>query len=87
MSRRSSWRVLLFVVYCVEMGTFLLLWPWSGTWDRLWIQLPWGALRTVGLHPVTRSFLSAFGAVHLVWGAHDLDLWLAARRRRGLGEP
>jgi hypothetical protein len=66
----------LFVVYCIEMGVFLLLWPWSGNWDRSWAQLPWYLVRQVGIHPAMRSVVSAFGIVHLIWGAHDFELWL-----------
>jgi hypothetical protein len=75
----------LFVVYCLEMGIFLLLWPWSGAWDRVWSQIPWHAARLYGLSPLVRSLVSGFGVVHLVWGAHDCELWL--RRFRQDREP
>jgi hypothetical protein len=73
---------LLFVLYCVEVGTFLVLYPWGAGWDRLAMLLPWLAVRQGAMHVGTRSLVSAFGAVHLVWGAHDLDLLLAQLRRR-----
>jgi len=72
---------LLFVLYCLEMGVFLLLWPWLAAWDRTWSQLPWYTIRHVGLAPLSRAIVSGFGAVHLVWGAHDFDLWLRRFRR------
>lgn len=80
--RESPLLLLLFVFYCIEMGTFLLLWPWSGTWDSLWMQVPWYHVRVLGLTALFRSVVAGFGMVHLVWGAHDLDLWLLMRRRR-----
>lgn len=70
----------LFILYCVEAGTFLLLAPWSSVWDRQVVQIPWMELRGLALQPLLRSLLTAFGAVHLVWAAHDLDLWLLRRR-------
>ncbi len=33
------------------------------------------------LHPIVRGAITGFGLVHLIWGAHDLDLWLAERKR------
>jgi len=73
---------LLFVLYCLEMGVFLLLWPWLQAWDRTWTQIPWAEVRHLGLTPLARSLVSGFGVVHLVWGAHDADLWLRRWRRR-----
>jgi hypothetical protein len=68
----------LFLIYCFEAGLFLLLSPWTQAWDRLALLLPLGALRTTLLSPAVRGLFSGFGAVHLLWVAHDFDLW--ARR-------
>lgn len=70
---------LLFVLYCVEAGVFLLLAPWSPMWDRVVVQVPVAGLYPFALRPIVRSAVSAFGLVHLVWGAHDLELWLQRR--------
>jgi len=72
----------LLVVYCLEMGIFLLLWPWSGAWDRVWTQVPWYTARIYGLSPMLRSVVSGFGILHLVWGAHDFELWIRRLRRQ-----
>lgn len=71
---------ILFVLYCVEAGVFLLLTPWSPRWEQSLIELPATGLTLFLLHPAVRGAISGFGLVHLIWGAHDLDLWLAARR-------
>jgi hypothetical protein len=71
---------LVFVLYCVEVGAFLLLAPWSSVWDRTVVQIPFATLRHLALHPLLRGATSGFGLVHLVWAAHDLDLWLQRRR-------
>jgi len=73
---------LLFILYCVEAGTFLVLAPWSPVWDRTLIQIPLEALRSACLHPVVRSGVSGFGIIHLVWGAHDLDELIFHRKLR-----
>lgn len=72
----------LFIFYCVEVGTFLVMLPWSPYWDRLAISLPMVELQVALLRPWVRGAVSGFGLLHLVWGAHDLDAWLVARRRR-----
>lgn len=73
---------LLFILYCVEAGTFLVLAPWSPVWDRTLIQIPLELLRNACLHPIVRSGVSGFGIIHLVWGAHDLDELIFRRKLR-----
>jgi len=73
----------LFVLYCIEAGVLLLLAPWSASWDRTVIRIPNFAVQIFLAHPMFRGAISGFGLVHLVWGVHDLDRWLA---RRKLGE-
>ena len=83
--RRVPWVPILFILYCIEAGTLMLMSPWSAVWDRIAVQIPIAQLRSLSLHPFLRSAVSAFGAVHLLWAAHDLDLllarWKAARAR------
>jgi hypothetical protein len=72
---------ILFVVYCVEAGIFLILAPWGPMWARTLSHLPLGPLGTLFLHPLLRGAVSGFGLVHLVWGANDLQALLRSRRR------
>ena len=72
----------LFILYCVEVGTLLVLLPWSPYWDRMAIGLPDVGLQVAALRPWIRGLVTGFGIVHLVWGAHDLDAWLVSRRGR-----
>lgn len=66
----------VFLVYCVEAGLFLLLSPWLTAWSHAVLLLPFGFVRTFLLTSWMRSAISAFGVLHLVWGLHDLDLFL-----------
>ena len=77
----------LFILYCVEVGTLLVMLPWTGTWDRLALGLPSVELQLGILKPWVRGAFTGFGLIHLVWGAHDLDRWLVSRRavREGAG--
>lgn len=73
---------ILFILYCVEAGTFLVLAPWSTVWDRTLIQIPFDLLRAIVLHPLSRAAVTGFGLIHLVWGAHDLDELIFRRKLR-----
>lgn len=66
----------VFLVYCVEAGLFLLMSPWLAAWSHAVLLLPFGPLRDFLLTSWTRGLISAFGLLHLVWGLHDLDLFL-----------
>ncbi len=70
----------LFVFYCAEAGAFLLMAPWSSLWDRNVFQLPLPLVHAIYLHPMFRGAISGLGAIHLLWGAHDLEDWLARRQ-------
>lgn len=73
---------ILFILYCVEAGVFLVLAPWSPVWGRTLAQLPLStSLQTFCLHPAFRGAVTGFGLVHLVWGIHDLQLLMPFRRR------
>jgi hypothetical protein len=80
--RSSPFFRILFILYCIEAGTFLVLAPWSPVWDRTLVQIPFDLLRELVLHPVFRAGVTGFGLIHLVWGAHDLDELIFRRRLR-----
>jgi hypothetical protein len=74
---------LLFILYCVEAGFFLVVVPWSGAWDRLVVgPLGAAALGAPLGSPILRGAVTGFGLVHLVWGAHDVLGWIERRRSR-----
>ncbi len=73
---------IIFILYCVEAGAVLLFVPWSAGWEHGVLRIPISEVRYLFLHPLVRGGLSGLGLVHLVWGAHDLDLLLASRKRR-----
>jgi hypothetical protein len=80
--RSSSLFRILFILYCIEAGTFLVLAPWSPVWDRMLVQASSQMVRAFGLYPFVRAAVTGFGLVHLVWGAHDLDDLIFRRRVR-----
>lgn len=86
MASGSSLVRILFFLYCIEAGVLLLLAPWSPSWDRAVTQIPDFSMQAILFHGLFRGAVSGFGLVHLIWGAHDLDEWLA-RRRLGSSTP
>jgi hypothetical protein len=80
--RADLFFLVLFVLYCLEAGLFLVLAPWNGGWDRLAFQIPLAAVRDLLLSPGFRGAVTGFGLVHLVWGLHDLRALLDRRRRQ-----
>lgn len=70
----------LFLVYCVEAGLFLVLAPWTDSWDRIALQLPLAVLRGLFGAMWFRGLMTGFGGVHLLWVAHDAELSLRKAR-------
>lgn len=82
MRSESLFRV-LFVVYCLEAGVFLVVAPWTEGWQRVAMLMPYGVLRSLLSLSWLRGLVSGFGFVHLVWAAHDIDLVLRGVPARG----
>ena len=70
---------IVYLLYCVEAGVFLLLVPWSILWSNSYFaQMP--ALRTVLLSGYLRGGISAFGLLHLVVAVIDFLAFCRALR-------
>jgi hypothetical protein len=56
---------LLFVIFCFEIGVFLLVFPWLDPWPNNWMAdvLPW--IGTVWSNPYFRGAVSGLGAVNI----------------------
>ncbi len=78
---------LLFILYCIEAGAFLVLAPWRDVWVRFAGRFPWPEAQALILHPIARGAVTGFGLVHLVWGVHDLEGLLARRPWRKSSPP
>jgi hypothetical protein len=55
----------LSILLCIEIGTFLLVLPWSEIWDRTWLLRSWPVLRPVMLSAYMRGAISGIGLVNL----------------------
>jgi hypothetical protein len=55
---------LLFVIFCFEIGVFLLVFPWLDPWDNNWVaDLRW--LTEVWDNPYFRGALSGLGLLNI----------------------
>ncbi|MCE2557796.1 MAG: hypothetical protein J4F98_04030 [Acidobacteria bacterium] len=85
MRRAVAWSSLLrvlFVIYCVEAGLFLVIAPWREFWSLLVSRsaLSQAHLGSLLMLPWVRGAVSGFGLIHLIWGIHDLERILLGRR-------
>ena len=85
----SSLLRVLFVIYCVEAGLFLVIAPWREFWNLLVTRsaLSHAHLGAFLLLPWVRGAVTGFGLVHLIWGIHDLERILLSRRPRNPETP
>jgi hypothetical protein len=79
------WRSILrvvFILFCIEVGAFLLFLPWTEVWDRNFL---------LGLFPGVRGYLLSDWVRGAVSGLGVINLWLAFSDiwnfRRNLHEP
>ena len=75
---RSALQV-LYLLYCVEAGIFLLLVPWSILWTHSYFA-QMAALREVLLSGFVRGAVSGVGLLHLIVGATDFLAFCRAVR-------
>ena len=65
--------LLTFILFCLELGVFLLLLPWSALWERNYFLFRYPALAPYLLNNVLRGVISGLGLVDI-----GLACWYAA---------
>ena len=58
----------LYVLLCIEIGTFLLILPWSAIWDRNLLLNFYPSVRPVYMSAYLRGAISGLGLVNLWLG-------------------
>ena len=60
--------LMVFIALCIEIGIFLLLFPWSEVWAQYFLlgQFPW--LRSIYMSHYLRGAISGLGLVNLWLG-------------------
>jgi hypothetical protein len=66
---RLAWHqklgVLVFVLFCFEVGIFLLVFPWLQAWDLSWFAGMSPRMHDVWLSPFFRGALSGLGLLNI----------------------
>jgi hypothetical protein len=65
----------LFLVYVLEAGAFLLMSPWSRFWERRVAARSPVALQPMLFSPFFRGFVSGIGLLHLLAAIQQIEAW------------
>ena len=63
---------LIYVVYCFEVGLFLIVFPWMDFWKQNFLLFHYPVLRMVFLNNFFRGAVSGLGFVNLILGAWEI---------------
>ncbi len=62
----------IYVLYCLEVGIFLLVYPWMRLWDQNFLLQYSAYLRVVLLNDFFRGAVSGLGIANLILGAWEV---------------
>jgi len=62
----------IYVLYCLEVGIFLLVYPWMRLWDQNFLLQYSSLLRVVLLNDFFRGAVSGLGIANLILGAWEV---------------
>ena len=69
-----------FILFCLEIGLFLVFVPWSDFWDSNFLLSYAPVLRRFVLNNFFRGAVSGLGAVDILFGLYELKLLLKSFR-------
>ncbi len=62
----------LYVLYCLEVGIFLLVYPWMRLWDQNFLLQYSSYFRVLLLNDFFRGAVSGLGIANLILGAWEV---------------
>ena len=62
----------IYVLYCLEVGIFLLVYPWMRLWDQNFLLQYSSFLRVLVLNDFFRGAVSGLGIANLILGAWEV---------------
>lgn len=62
----------IYVLYCFEVGVFLVVFPWIGLWEQNSLLESYPYLRSVFLNNFFRGAISGLGVANLVLGVWEV---------------
>ncbi|MBI3939561.1 MAG: hypothetical protein HY315_01890 [Acidobacteria bacterium] len=63
---------IFYILFCFEVGIFLLVFPWLRLWETHGLLLQFPAFRTVMMNNFFRGAVSGLGIVNLVVGGVEV---------------
>jgi hypothetical protein len=63
-----------FILFCLEIGLFLIFVPWSGFWETNFLLNYVPVLRPVVLNNFFRGGITGLGAIDILFGLQELKL-------------
>lgn len=63
---------IIYIIYCFEVGIFLILFPWFGIWDNNVIIHRFPIIKTLVLNGYTKGAITGLGLSNLVLGALEI---------------
>lgn len=73
-----------FGVFSLEVGLFLLIFPWLNSWDLNWVPLRSSAFRAIWFSAYFRGALSGLGLVNIYIGVVELSSQFRSLFQRGI---
>jgi hypothetical protein len=62
---------LCFALFAIELGIFLVVFPWLPSWDLNWVPLQSPGMRMIWMNPYFRGALTGLGLVNLYVGFEE----------------
>jgi len=75
------WQV-LYILYCLEVGVFLIFLPWLSIWDNNYLLFRYPAMGPWVTNPFFKGAVLGLGIVNIIIGVQEI-----ARIRRGSRQP
>jgi hypothetical protein len=76
----NRWLAILYIVFCFELGVFLLLLPWVSLWERNFFTHHYLWISAIARNYFVRGAVSGLGLVDILLAFNE-----AWRLRRALG--
>jgi hypothetical protein len=61
-----------FAIFALEVGLFLLMFPWLRSWDLNWVPMKLPSLRAFWMNPYFRGAISGLGLLNLYVGITEM---------------
>lgn len=62
----------VFIIYCFEVGIFLVLLPWNSIWENNLLVHRYALIRSIALNGYTRGAVTGLGLSNLVLGILEI---------------